>query len=433
MVTEGWVRSQAGSWVQPEGEATPRSHLAKACGQMRFASDLTLPGMLFGHALRSPHPHCLINSIDVRPALAMPGVHAALVASDIPGVNCVGKTVEDQEFLVTRRARCVSDALAIVAAESPELAEAATSAIELDLTPLPAVFDPEEALQAPAPLIHPGGNLLMDFRIEHGQAERAMATADVIIEETYRFPWIEHAFLETESVLAAPDESGVITVWLGAHTVYGERDVLSKAFGRPAERFRVILTPAGGSFGGKDDNILPVWAALLAERTGRPVRFVLSRKESIRSHSKRHMQLIRHRLGAQADGRLVAAQVRIVADTGAYAHWGKRILQFASVQATGPYRMPNAQVEARVVYTNNLVAGAMRGWGTPGVEFAAEMQMDRLAHKLGMHPLRLRWINALRDGDTTITGRPVPPGCRLRETIQAAAQSVGLDLEETSR
>ncbi len=405
--------------------ASPRSHLAKACGEMLYSGDLEPPGMLIGKALRSPHPHCLVNHIDVRPALALPGVHAVLTARDIPGLNSIGKTIADQEFLSSERARTVLDALAIVAAESDEAADAALRAIQLDLTPLAAVFDPEAALAPGAPALYPNGNLVADFEIVHGDVPAAMRSADVVVDNTYRFPWIEHAFLETEAVLATPGEDGRLTVWLGCHNIYGEREVLSRALARPVEQIRVVLIPAGGSFGGKDDNIIAVWAALLADCTQRPVRFVWNRQESIRGHSKRHSQIIHHRLGAQANGELVAADVSILSDTGAYAHWGPSIMRFASLQATGPYRVPHAHVQARLVYTNNLVAGAMRGWGTPGVEFAAESQMDELARRLGMHPLQLRWLNALRDGDRTITGTRLPDGCRYRETLAAAARSAG--------
>ena len=328
--------SESGSWVSPEGTVSLRSHLAKATGEMKYASDLTLPGMLVGKALRSALPHCRVNKIDVEQALQIPGVHAVLTAQDIPGENRVGKTRPDQEFLVTERARTVLDALAIVAAETEEAADAALEAIEVDLTPLPAVFDPREALAPGAPQLYPDGNLLLDFEIVHGDAALAMANADIIVENAYSYPWIEHAFIETESLLAAPDKEGMITIWMGVHNIYGERDILASAFGWPKERFRIILVPAGGSFGGKDDNVLPTWAALLAHRTGRPVRFVLSRADSIRGHSKRHGQQIKHRLGARADGTLIAAQVEILADTGAYAHWGANIIRFASLQSTGP-------------------------------------------------------------------------------------------------
>lgn len=415
--------------VPPLNASSPRSHLDKALGRMQYASDVELPGMLVGKALRSPHAHCRVNGINVRPALALPGVHAVLTARDIPGLNKIGKTVGDQEFLVSDHARTVLDALALVAAESEEAADAALASIQLDLTPLPAVFDPEAALAPDAPRLYPNGNQLADFEIVHGDARAAMLTADVIVENTYRFPWIEHAFLETEAAIAAPCADDKLNVWLGCHSIYGEREILSRALDRPEEDFRVILIPAGGSFGGKDDNIIAVWAALLAQRTGRPVRIAWDRRESIRGHSKRHSQIIHHRLGARANGELVAAEVSILADTGAYAHWGPSIIRFASLQSTGPYRVPHAHVRARLAYTNNLVAGAMRGWGTPGVEFAAESQMDELARQLGMHPLRLRWLNALRDGDETITGAPLPEGCYYRKTLEQAARAAGVALE----
>jgi CO/xanthine dehydrogenase Mo-binding subunit len=423
----------SGPRIQPEGQGSLRSHLAKACGQMQFTSDLQLPDMLIGKALRSPYPHCKVNRIDTRKALEIPDVHAVLTYKDIPGSNNLGKTVKDQEFLVSHRARTVSDVLAIVAAETEEAANGALAAIELDLTPLTAYFDPKEALQSTAVPIHENGNVLFDFQIIHGDAEDAMRKADIIVENDYYFPWIEHAYLETESALAAPGDDDSINVWLGCHNIYGERAQLAEAFGWPEDRFRVILFPAGGSFGGKDDNTISVWTALLAYHTRRPVKFLFDRRESIRSHSKRHSQRIHHKLGSLRDGRLVAAEISILLDTGAYAHWGVNITRFACLQSTGPYRIPAARVTGKAVYTNNITAGAMRGWGTPGVEFAMESQMDILAERLRIHPILLRWMNALVDGDETITGRPLPLGCRYKETLEDAAKAAGVPLPLNSR
>jgi len=273
-----------------------------------------------------------------------------------------------------------------------------------------------------SPNLYPKGNLLSEFTIIHGDAENAMRNADIVVEDTYKFPWIDHAFLETESVVAAPNFDGSITVWLGVHNIYGERSILASAFGWPEDRFRVILVPPGGSFGGKDDNIHAVWASLLAYYSKKPVKIVFSRKESIRGHSKRHSQIIHHKLGARSDGTLISSIVNIFADTGAYAHWGENIFKFASIQSVGPYRIPNARVTSKLVYTNNIVAGAMRCWGTPGVEFAAESQMNKLAIKLGIHPLKLRWINALQNEDVSITGKKIPPFCNFKPTIEAAAE-----------
>jgi len=261
MISDQTIYSQPGMWAPKEGEAPLRGHLAKATGEMLYASDMTLPGMLIGKALRSPYPHCQINRIEAHRALAIPGVHAVLTAQDIPAVNAVGKILTDQEILASTRTRTVMDALALVAAESDEIADAALEAIDLDLTPLPAVFDPSEALKPDALPLHAGGNLLQEFKIVYGDTEAAMTEADIVIENEYYYPWIEHAFLETESALAAPNADGSITIWIGCHNIYGERAQLALAFGWPEERFRVILAPAGGSFGGKDDNILATWCA----------------------------------------------------------------------------------------------------------------------------------------------------------------------------
>jgi CO/xanthine dehydrogenase Mo-binding subunit len=425
---KNWINKEIGNSINLDGTISSRSHLSKACGEMIYASDIKLPGMLVGKVLRSPFPHCRIKSIDIGNAKKIPGVHAVITAKDIPGEKLIGKTVNDQPILALDIARTVLDAIALVAAESNEIAELAVNSIELDLEPLPAVFDPYEALLPTSPKLYPEGNLLNKFKIVHGNVENAIRETDVIVKDTYRFPWIEHAYLETESVVSAPSLEDTITVWIGCHNIYGERSCLARAFNWPEERFRVILVPPGGSFGGKDDNLIAIWAALLAYYSNKPVKLSFSRQESIRGHSKRHSQIINHELGARDDGTLMYAKVKIFSDTGAYAHWGESIFKFACLQSTGPYKIPNAIVTSELAYTNNIVAGAMRCWGTPGVEFAVETQMNKLACKLGLHPLKIRWINALEDGDSTITGRAIPQFCNFKSTIKAAAEKIKLRL-----
>ena len=409
-------------------EVSLRSHLAKACGQMVFTSDFVLPNLLVGKVLRSPYPHCQINSICTDKAKRIPGVHAVLTAKDVPGINKFIKTLPDQPLIVENRARSVMDPLAIVAAETEEIANLALDAIELDLTPLTSVFDPEKALARNAPQVHRGGNLAHEFKVIHGDVDIGMDEADVVVENKYVLPWIDHAYLETEVSVAAPEEDGRITLWRGSHSIYDDRIALSQVFYWPEDRFRVILIPPGGSFGGKHgpDGL---FAALLAYYTNRPVRVYLDRKESLRFHNKRPRMRIRHQLGAREDGRLTAARVEIICDTGAYVHWSLIVLENACIQAVGPYRIPHADIHGKLVYTNNIIAGGMRALGTPQSEFAAESQMDQLAEKLGIHPLKFRWINALREGDTIVTGR-LPPGCYFVDTLEAAARSVGLDLAE---
>jgi CO/xanthine dehydrogenase Mo-binding subunit len=384
--------------------------------------------MLTGKTLYSPYPHCRINAILTGKAKSIPGVHAVLTAKDVPGINRFVKTVPDQPLLAEGRARTTADPLAIVAAETSDAADAAIEAIELNLTPLPAVFDPEEALSPNAPQVHDAGNLAGERRIVHGDIEVGMAQADVIVEDTYVLPWVDHAYLETEAAVAAPGEDGHITLWRGSQNIYDDRLALSQILYRPEERFRVIFLPPGGSFGGKH-NQEGLFAALLASYTSRPVRMVFDRKESLRVHNKRSRVRIHHKLGARADGHLTAAQVEMIWDNGAYTSFSMIVFDFACVQATGPYRVPHAYVHGRLVYTNNVPSGGMRGLGTPQVEFAVESQMDQLARRLGIHPLKLRWINAFREGDSAITGR-LPPGCYFVDTLEAAALSVGVDVRE---
>lgn len=421
--------SRLGRQWPAKGTVSPHSSLAKACGQVIFPSDFSLPGMLVGKVFYSPYPHCQVNALHTDQAKRLPGVRAVLTWKDIPGINKDIKLIADQPFLVEDRARTVMDALALVAAETDEAAETAIQAIQADLTPLPAVFDIEEALTPEAPKIHPNGNLAYEFKIVHGKVEAGMREAEIVIENEYLFPWIDHAYLETEAAVAAIDDERVITVWLGSHDIYSDRIGLSVGFGWPEERFRVVLIPPGGSFGGKH---VPVgfFAALLANATRRPVKIHYSRRQSLRGHAKRSSMRINHRLGAKKDGHLTAVDVRVVSDTGAYVHWAPLIIDFCSIHATGPYRVPHAQVISKLVYTNNIVASGMRGLGTPQVEFAVESQMDQLAERLHIHPLKLRWINALREDDEIITGHAVP-GCQYADTLLAAACCAAVELEES--
>lgn len=384
--------------------------------------------MLAGKVLRSPHPHCRINSIQVDEAKSIPGVISVLTAKDIPGINLFLKTLPDHPLLADKYARSLADPLAIIAAETEELAQRALEAIQLDLTPIPGVFDPSQALMPSAPKIHPDGNLAREFQVIHGDVEQGMAEADAIVENVYQWPWIDHSYLETETAVAAPGGDGTITLWRGSHDVFGDRLALSQVFMEDEEKFRVILLPPGGSFGGKHDQE-GLFAALLAHHTNRPVRVHFDRKESLTAHNKRPRMRIHHQLGALADGRITGMNVEIICDTGAYVHWSPIVLDFACIQATGPYRVPHALVRGKLVYTNNILAGGMRGLGTPQAEFAVESQMDQLSNLLGIHPIKLRWINALREGDRIITGQ-LPPDCFFINTLESAASHLGFNLEE---
>jgi CO/xanthine dehydrogenase Mo-binding subunit len=309
----------------------------------------------------------------------------------------------------------------------------AVDALVLDLEPLPAIFDPATALEPDAPKLWPEGNLLKTVNVLHGDVERGFAEADVIVENDYETPFIDHAYMETESVVANPDPDGGVTVRLGCHYPYGERQHLAQALDLPEKLVRVIETPQGGAFGGKDDNLVSIFTALLARATGRPARLVYSRIDSMEGHSKRHPQRIHVKTGARRDGRLTACEVDVLVDVGAYTSWSESVIAFVSINACGPYEVPHAQVTSRLVFTNNIAAGAMRAWGMPGITFAIESQMDALAAELGIHPLRLRWLNALGEGSQLITGNTVPPGVYFRDTLEMAAAALGVSLAEAER
>jgi CO/xanthine dehydrogenase Mo-binding subunit len=410
-------------------ESTAQAGLPKTTGSSVYASDIYLPDMLCGSVLRSPYPHCLVHKIDTRHAKSIPGVRAVLTYEDIPGLNRVGKTVYDQPILASLKARTILDALVLIAAETPEIAKEAVAAVELDLEPIPAVFDIEEALKPGAPLVHETGNLLRTYHLERGNIIEGFKKADYILEDRYETPVIEHAYLEPDAGVACPTSNGGVKIWVGCHSVFTEQEIAGRVLNLDQEKIEVVLPSMGGSFGGKDDGLLTAYLALLAFYTQQPVRMVFSRRELFYSHTKRHPQKIHVRMGTNRSGEIMAASYIIETDTGAYAHWAEGVFLFASIGAPGPYCIPNVTVDTQIVYTNNIPMGAMRAWGMPGVTFATESHLDRIAKLVGIHPLQLRWINAVEEGDELITGQALPPGVGLKATLEEAALGCGLSLE----
>ncbi len=408
-----------GDVVPPRAHAVVRPDaLEKATGRALYAADLATDGMLHARALRSPHAHAEIVRIATGRACRLPGVEAVLTAADVPGENTYGRKLKDQPVLAEKVVRQVGDPVALVVATSPEVAAAALSAIEVEYRLLPAVFTPEDALADDAPRIHPGGNLLAENWLRSGDVAEAFARADVVVEETYATPWNEHAYLEPEAALAYRDGETLVVRTATQYSHYHRAEV-ARTLGLPAERVRVVPTVVGGAFGGKTDISCQCLAALAAHRTGRPVRIVYSRAESFESTTKRHPYRIRCRSGATRDGDLMALQVDIVADTGAYASFGPGLMVKTFASAGGPYRWPHLELHGRVVFTNNPTAGCMRGPGTTQVAFAVESQMDLLAARLGMDPLELRMRNRLRQGDRLLSGEVLDRDPAYRATLEA--------------
>lgn len=411
--------------------AVLRSALPKATGEATYTSDFRLPGCLYGRVVRSPQAHARILNVDLSAAKAVRGVRAVVTAKDVPGLNRLGKTRFDQPILADEKARCYLDALALIAAEDEEAALEAEGKIKLDLEPLPAVFSIEEATAPGAPLVHSDrpGNLLLEIHLYKGDVEQGFREADLVIEDNYQTPAIEHGYFEMDNGLITPHDDGSYTLWIGCHSTHAEKTILANTLNLPEEKVLVIQPYTGGSFGGKDDGLFSAYLGLLAYNSGQPVRLDIGRHEEFIAHTKRHPQWIQVKMGLREDGLITAVQFKLQTDTGAYAHWGEGIFTFASIGACGPYRIPHQKVDTQVFYTNNIPMGAMRAWGMPGVTFAMESHLDQAAVKLGMHPLQLRYLNAAEDGDQMITGSPFPPGMHIKDTIQAAASLAGVSLD----
>ena len=413
--------------------------LAKVTGTAAYPGDIDLPGQATMKILFAGRPHAIVRRLDVSAAEAMPGVLAVFTARDVP-VNEYGLGVPDQPVLCgpgsskpyTDRVRFVGDQVAVVVAESEALAAEALTRIEAEYEDLPVVTDPILAMAEGAVRLHPDreGNVFTRYRIRKGDPAAAMAQADVVVEGDYSTPAQEHAFLQPEAGLAYIDEEERITVLVAGQWTHTDQNQIAHALGLPPGKVRVIYPAIGGAFGGREDMSVQIVLALAAWRlhqrgVDRPVKIIWSRSESIIGHHKRHPYRIHARWGATREGRLLAAEVDIVADGGAYVYTSTKVLGNATLLSTGPYDIPNVRVDSAAVYTNNLPGGAFRGFGGPQAAFAAESQMNKLAEALGIDPVELRLKNVLREGVPMSVGTPLPPGISLDKVIESCAGSSG--------
>ncbi|OGN93837.1 MAG: hypothetical protein A2Z71_05110 [Chloroflexi bacterium RBG_13_50_21] len=396
-------------------------------GQAHFCPDIHLPGSLVGKLLYPKFPCARITRLDVRSARKLPGVVTILTAADIPGENSYLYTLPaDQPLLISDMVRYQGDMLAAVAAETEETAQAALEAIKVEYEPLAGVYDVIEAMQSGARQVWPDrGNIFDHLIINHGEIDAGFKQADIIIENTYYTPLVEHAFLETEGAVAYLDENGAMVVYSSCQAPHRDRIQIARALGMPENKVRVITPHIGGAFGGKDEAHVQIHAALLAQASGRPVRLIRSREESILTHVKRHPVIIRYRSGLTRDGKLIAVHAEAIGDTGPYLNAGRDVMNFVAATLTGPYFVPNARLEAYTVFTNNPICGAMRGYGIPQASFACEAQMDALARAIGMDPLEIRMLNGLETGMQVPTGVTIREGRGMKVCLQEAAHLSG--------
>ncbi len=393
----------------------------KVSGRALYTDDYAEPGMLYGKALRSPYARARLAALDVSAAAALPGVAAVLTWKDIPGERFIGHLVADWPTLVAvgEETRTAGDAVALVAAADPEIAEKARALIRADYEELEPLVDPEAALAPGAPALHPGGNLLSSLTLRRGDADAALAKAAHRVARSFSTPFTEHAFMEPESALAyPPDAEGVVVVRTGEQNIFDGREYVAKTLGIPEERVRILSSFVGGGFGGKEDQSVQHFAALLAWKCGKPVKFTFTRAESILVHPKRHPMKIDVEIGCDASGRIVGSRGRIVADTGAYASLGSPVLHRAVTHFGGPYDYQDIHVEGFCVYTNNPPAGAFRGFGVPQVNFAFESCLDLLAEEAGISAWEIRMRNAIRPGGCLPNGQIAGPDTALVECLQ---------------
>ncbi|HXM55855.1 MAG TPA: molybdopterin cofactor-binding domain-containing protein, partial [Candidatus Dormibacteraeota bacterium] len=378
---------------------------AKVRGEFAYSSDLRATGMLWGATARSPHPHARIRRLDTARAAALPGVHAVLTHHDVPGSPLFGLEIADQPVLARDVVRCQGEAVAIVAADHPETARRAAALIEVEYEVLEPLTDPERALLPDAPRIHEGGNVTRHVRIRRGDQH---ASAEVVVRGVYEVGMQDQAPLGPESGLAAPAADGGVDLAVATQWLHADQRQVAACLGLPQEKVRLTLAGVGGAFGAREDVSMQVHACLLALRTGLPVKMAYSREESFVGHVHRHPARLEYEHGATRDGHLVSVRARILLDGGPYASSSPAVAANAACFAVGPYRCPNATIDAIVAYTNNPTCGAMRGFGAVQTCFAYEAQMDRLAERLGLHPLELRARNAMRAGDAALpTGQEV--------------------------
>jgi xanthine dehydrogenase molybdenum-binding subunit len=391
----------------------------KVTGEAIYTDDLEFDGMLFASVRRAGVPHAILKNLDISKAQNLPGVVAVLTAKDIPGEHNHGLVVYDWPVLVGvgERIRYVGDALALVAAETQEIAEQAVALVEAQFEAQTVVKNAVQAYQPDAPKLHESGNLLKHIKVRKGNMDEGFAKADVILEHTFHTAITDHAFLEPECSIAVPLEDGRMEIYVGSQIPYQDRLQVARVLNWPEERVRVVGQLMGGGFGGKEDVMGQIHSAMLANVTGRPVKLLFDRHESLLVHPKRHATQMRVKLGAMKDGCIVAAESELYGDTGAYASLGEKVMTRATTHSAGPYDVEHVRADCYAMYTNNPPAGAFRGFGVTQSAFAVESMMDSLAETLNLDPVELRRMNAMHVGSITNTGQVLRDSVGLVECI----------------
>ena len=400
--------------------------LGKVTGKEKYAVDYYGRDFLWAGVKRAGVPHGLVKKIETEEAQALPGVIKVLTYKDVPGTNRQGVIRKDQPVLVKEKVRHCGDPIALVLAQDVETLKRALDLISLNYQPLPAIFDPEEALREGAPLVqedNPQGNILLKGSLETGDVDAAFQECDAIVEASFKVPYQEHAYLETEAGWAILKEDGILEIVVSTQTPFRDRSEVAEALGLDQEKIRIIVPYCGGAFGGKDGVSVQTLLGLAAiQCPNRPVKMWWNREESFIASPKRHPCNLYYRLGAKSNGTLHALTASIYYDTGPYDHLGGAIMALGLEHAGGPYRIPNIRLQAWSVYTNNPIGGAFRGFGVPQVTAAVEQMIDMVAAKLGLSPLEIRLQNGVKKGEKNSLGVSLTGSVGLAECLIKARE-----------
>ncbi len=406
------------------GQSVPRiDAYEKVTGSATFADDMQFgPGLLFGRLVRSPYAHATIMSVDADAALAVPGVKAIVTGKDTP--KRIGLYLKDRYIFALDRARMVGDPVAAVIATSEEIAVEAAQLVKVEYDELPAVFDPLEAIQPDAPLIHPelgdyevvnfifpqpNTNISEHFKLRQGDPDKAWPACTAIVEGTFRLPPIQHVPIEPHVAVSLWEQSGQVTLWTCSQSPFAQRDLIAQSLGIPHGNLRVISPYVGGGFGGKAGVSMEACAVAMSRAVkGHPVKLRMTREEEFICTTARQSLVAQTKIGCDAEGNLLAMETRYYFGGGSSNEYGVNIARAAGYSCTGPYLIPNVKGDSYCVYTNTPIGSAMRGFGMPEIHWGIEQIMDQLADKIGMDPADFRRRNCVKTGDKILTGMEMP-------------------------
>ena len=430
------LKQQTSQRLRHVGKARKRGDLVdKVTGKLVYGTDFTLPGMLYGKALRSPYSHARIVSIDISRARQLPGVCAAITADDLPAYR-FGSAIRDEPFLARDKVRYAGEPVAAIAAVSEAVARNAIDLIDVEYEELPGVYDVLNAMQPESVLVHedmdqyemegeynrnPGTNIVGHTKIRRGDIERGFSDSEEIFEDVFTTQFVQHCSMEPHVGIAKVDQDGSVTVWSSCQSPYNAVRDMANALGLPYNMVRIICTGVGGGFGGK--NYLrnePLIVALAMHTNARPVKIAFTRDEEFISSVCKHPVHLTFKTGVKRDGTIVARKITAVFDTGGYADTGPLVARNGAFSGTGPYRIPHVWVDSYCVYTNNPLGGAFRGFGVPQLTWAHESQMDMIATRLGIDPVDIRMRNLYNLGDKTCTGEVLRTCVGVKDTLRLA-------------